>query len=265
MALYELLVKMIEGYKKDLQITSHRGHTIYEKLLDRESTIVDFGAHLGDFSHELSRRNKCKCYAVEALPALYEKIPESSLVKKFNYAVTNSNNPVQFYISNQAESSSIKNNVASFEDGIQGVVTVEGITLESFLKKNNIEMVDLLKLDIEGAEVEVFKSTSDDTLRQIKQITIEFHDFLDGMSLEEVRAIENRLVNLGFFCIPFSYLFGGISNLDLLFINKKLCKISQQNWLKLYIINLLLRAEKAKYLILERIRKGKLEQINGNN
>lgn len=264
MALYELLVKIVEVYKQELKITSHRGHTFSENLLSSDSIIVDFGAHLGDFSHELSRGIKCKCYAVEALPALYEKIPESSLVKKFNYAVTSSNNPVEFYISNQPESSSINSKVANFEDGSKGVVTVEGITLESFLKNNRIEMVDLLKLDIEGAEVEVFKSTSDDTLRQIKQITIEFHDFLDGMSIEEVRAIEDRLVNLGFFCIPFSYLFGG-NNLDLLFINKKLCKISHKNWLKLHIINLLLRAEKTKYFILRRFRKDKLDNMNGNN
>ncbi|WP_242725383.1 FkbM family methyltransferase [Microcoleus vaginatus] len=56
--------------------------------------------------------------------------------------------------------------------GLQGEISVDGITLETFLNNQRIELVDLLKIDIEGAEEAVFNSTSDATLCNVKQITI---------------------------------------------------------------------------------------------
>jgi FkbM family methyltransferase len=67
---------------------------------------------------------------------------------------------------------------------------LDGITLETFLNTQRIELVDLLKIDIEGAEEAVFNSTRDATLCNIKQITIEFHDFVPGcISSEEVTKL----------------------------------------------------------------------------
>jgi hypothetical protein len=78
--------------------------------------------------------------------------------------------------------------------------------------------VDLLKLDIEGAEFEVIESTPDSILRSIGQITVEFHDFqprFAGRGLFE-RA-RRRLVNLGFACCLMSFR----SNGDVLFLNSE--------------------------------------------
>ncbi|WP_366930871.1 FkbM family methyltransferase [Microcoleus sp. bin38.metabat.b11b12b14.051] len=56
--------------------------------------------------------------------------------------------------------------------GLQGVISVDAMTLDTFLNKHKIESIDLLKVDIEGAEEALFNSTSDATLCNIKQITI---------------------------------------------------------------------------------------------
>ena len=122
----------------------------------------------------------------------------------------------------------------------------------------------MLKVDIEGAQEAVFNSTRDATLCNVKQITIEFHDFMPGsISTEEVNKITNRLKRLGFICIPFSYLFPDMHSCDFLFINRKRCKIPYKDWLGFQImIKLLLTIEKTKSSLLR--SPGKREQSIAN-
>ena len=225
MTLYNLLVKSIDFWQKHSKLSYLKTHSIYSKILDSDSLVIDLGANLGQFSEAITREFNCRCYAIEAVPSVYSQLPEHGLVKKFNYAISDRNEPLKIYTSDNRECNSISQEVAS-SHGIQGEVSVDGITLETFLNNQRIELVDLLKIDIEGAEESVFNSTRDATLCNVKQITIEFHDFLPGsISSEEVNKITNRLKRLGFICLPFSYVFPDMDTCDFLFINTNRCRI----------------------------------------
>jgi len=197
---------------------SFRGHHCYTKAISPNSIVVDLGAHLAQFSHEISDNFNCKCYAVEALPSLYEQITETPLVKKFNYAISNTNAPIELCITDNPEA----NHIATYNtNNIQEVISVAGITLENFLNQQKIESIDLLKVDIEGSEINLFESLTDETISNIKQMTIEFHDFKFDIQ-NEIEVIKKRLKSLGFICIVFS----GANNGDVLFINKHKCSMS---------------------------------------
>jgi hypothetical protein len=58
--------------------------------------------------------------------------------------------------------------------------------------------IDLLKIDIEGAEYDLLLNSSDSELLKFKQITVEFHDFLDSKYKEKNKLIEKRMIDLGF-------------------------------------------------------------------
>src|SRR5262249_43908597 len=75
-------------------------------------------------------------------------------------------------------------------------VRVPGRRLELLL--HGIKHVDLLKVDIEGSEVAMFRACPDGVLQAIDQITIEFHDFCGLVSKEEIDEIRERLALLGF-------------------------------------------------------------------
>ncbi len=249
MILDNLLVKAIDFWQKHSGLRYLQTHSIYSKILDSDSLVIDLGANLGQFSEAITREFKCSCYAIEAAPSLYSKLPENGLVKNFNYAISDRNEPLKFYISDNIECNSISQEVAS-SYGLQGEISVDGITLETFLNNQRIELVDLLKIDIEGAEEAVFNSTRDTTLCNVKQISIEFHDFMPGsISTEEVNKITNRLKKLGFIWIPFSYLLFGMESSDFLFINTNRCKIPYKDWLGFQMIKLLLTLQKTSSLI----------------
>jgi FkbM family methyltransferase len=54
------------------------------------------------------------------------------------------------------------------------------------------QVVDICKIDIEGAEYELFESTPDDVVRRIRYLIIEFHDSL------KTPALMGRIADLGF-------------------------------------------------------------------
>lgn len=52
------------------------------------------------------------------------------------------------------------------------------VTLGDVLDLADCQIVDLLKMDIEGAEHDVFVSASPELLRRFKRIAVEYHDNL---------------------------------------------------------------------------------------
>ena len=53
---------------------------------------------------------------------------------------------------------------------------VQAIGIEDILNEFNLEFIDILKIDIEGAEVEVFDETASKWLKKVKMCIIEFHE-----------------------------------------------------------------------------------------
>jgi len=122
-------------------------------------------------------------------------------VKKFNFAICGSSGTVALNISSNHEVTSLKR-LDNWE--YIDTIRVEGLSLDEFLKTESVPQIDLLKIDIEGAEIEVFNSCSDAFLRSIDQITVEFHEWLGGSSKTEVTDIVSRLQTLGFFVFKLS-------------------------------------------------------------
>jgi hypothetical protein len=94
---------------------------------------------------------------------------------------------------------------------------VKGLTLPQIFGRFNITRADLVKVDIEGAEVGLFMNAPDELLRGISQISMEFHDFCGLSTSEEIQQVSNRLRALGFEGFRF-----GIDNTNWLFARPNL-------------------------------------------
>lgn len=53
---------------------------------------------------------------------------------------------------------------------------VDAIGIENILNEFNLKCIDILKVDIEGAEVEVFDETASNWLSKVKMCIVEFHE-----------------------------------------------------------------------------------------
>lgn len=71
---------------------------------------------------------------------------------------------------------------------------VEVRTLASFLADISVSTVDFMKMNIEGAEYDVLLTSSDETLRAIRCMTVELHPENEG----KAELVIERLQSLGF-------------------------------------------------------------------
>ena len=246
MALYALIQLAVETLKRRSGLVDLKTHTFYTRSLDQRSIAVDLGANVGNFACALAAELHVTCYALEAIPSIFHQIPNVPQVKKYNLAISDRNGPIQLFVSGNPEANSIDRSIAE-SNGLCGTETCSGTTLQQFLNNEGIDQVDLLKVDIEGSEDLLFDSTPDYILRKINQITIEFHDFIPGsISLDKVARISQRLKSLGFYCIPFSYMFPNMQNADLLFIQCNECNVSLTERACFSVLRALLRLERGK-------------------
>ncbi len=175
------------------------GHWIYSRRLYSKPLIIDLGANLASFSNKMIKKFDADCYTVEPNKQLFELIDLAD-ERKSNIAITPEDGPISFYISENPEASSI---IKLFEETCRnkGVTTVEGVKWKTYIKRiwlNKAPEIDILKIDIEGAELGLIESFDEHDLSKIKQITVEYHDWLNS-SLHH-RKIESikKLNGLGF-------------------------------------------------------------------
>jgi hypothetical protein len=104
---------------------------------------------------------------------------------------------------------------------------VPGTTIEDLLARHRVDRAALVKLDVEGAELEILEALEPDTLARIDQLTVEFHDFIDPEQSGAVQAVTARLRAAGFQCLRFS-----LDNSDVLFVNRrKPLSVPQRVWI----------------------------------
>lgn len=171
-------------------------HTFLSELLNDEIVVVDLGACRGEFVNELNKVFKIKkAILVEANPTNFNFLSDKDNYVLYNMAISkNDNETISFYedLKSPYNGSKIFNYFNGFEHKI------ETITLETLMKKNDIDYIDILKIDIEGSEYDILPNISDECFSKIKQITVEFHDFIDNSLKSKTQEIINKLEKLGF-------------------------------------------------------------------
>ena len=125
----------------------------------------------------------------------FEPTKESFLVLKNNVKINNFKNII---INNLAVGKTSKKRIF-FVDNKYGISNtfydrkiglekeiVQTTTLDEIYKKYNLEKIDFLKMDCEGAEFEIILNTSTEVLKKIKKISIEIHEDMVTHKIEEL-------------------------------------------------------------------------------
>jgi FkbM family methyltransferase len=168
-------------------------------------TVLDIGANIGEFSAiSASLFPMVRIYAFEPISECVESIKEKHIpnITVHQIALGNQNGKTRFYISSWNPSSSLKQmgqrhkqNWPHTAENIS--TTVEVRRLDSFEADLNLKQDILVKVDIQGAEIEFIEGAKN-TLSKAKVIIIEagyvqlYED--EGM----FDGVYNRLKELGF-------------------------------------------------------------------
>lgn len=155
--------------------------TWFYQPTDRD-TVIDLGANIGVFMlHLISQSPKIQVHCFEPSSKTHQCL-ESQI------AANSLGNNIHIYphaVSDRAGTATLKlaknSGHQSFFDSEfvdAEEETVATLSLQNVLERCAVSEVDLLKIDVEGAEIEIVEGASIETWQRIRRVVCEYHDVL---------------------------------------------------------------------------------------
>ena len=157
----------------------------YQKIpglaLGHGQTVFDIGAHIGSFSIYAAAKG-CRVYAFEPEPENYRRLVRNiklnhfeNLVTPLNYGIFSREDKVNFSPSSSGTAVGTVSQLGFASGPQQEGLMIEVKTLGRACDDLGIKNIDLIKMDIEGSEYEIFKSLSATDYDKIRGIVGEYH------------------------------------------------------------------------------------------
>lgn len=168
--------------------------------LDEICNYVDVGSNYGLSGISLLERN-VKTYMVEADTnngnIIRKMFDNNRNIKIINKAVHTYDGFVDFY------ENPVYSEVSSIYENTGERITIECISPNTLMDMIEEDFVDLMKIDIEGSEYDFFDVITDENLKKINRMIIEFHnnDNYQVMKILEKLTFNNYTFKLGKFNI----------------------------------------------------------------
>jgi len=172
-------------------------------LPGNNDVVVDLGAGYGDEALYLAEKSPhIKYIGVEAQPVIFECLANTLRTLGDNFAASP-------YVITDAESVKFASHFSYASVGgiSEGYIDVPVMKWVDFLKRYKINKIDLIKMNIEGAEREILNGINDFSI--IKRFVISCHDFRanngDGEFYRTKEFVISKLKENGYVVKLFSY------------------------------------------------------------
>lgn len=167
----------------DLQeaILVNSGHEypikLYKNILSDSSIVFNIGAHIGSFEVYLKKYFKnINIFSFEPNKENYNQLCKNVELNKLknvfvnNVAVSDKTGKVYF------ADSDLNNDAYHISEKNQGT-EIDSIDLDSFMAKNNLKTIDMIKMDCEGEEYKILNNFKN--IKNIKALFLEYHKIDD--------------------------------------------------------------------------------------
>ncbi len=171
------------------------------KGLSKNTTVIDCGANVGEITLIFARKN-VKVYAFEPDPLAFEALKQRTSsfpnVTCYQKGIGTANRIAKMYFHEER----VKQNDAAYTVSssiieqkinidLENYLEIEIIDLTEFIKSLE-EKVSIIKMDIEGAEIEVVeKLIKDGTYKDVDLILVETHETKIHGHDEKVKRLKN--------------------------------------------------------------------------
>jgi FkbM family methyltransferase len=180
-------------------------HKNYRDVAVKGGIVVDIGFNYGLFSLRSLNMGASKVYGFEPNKNIFNTIhqlfPYRDKTQLFEFAVGKESKIVKFFEDSGTLGSTIENYYKNTDthylkpDMIEQTYDVQLINFNDQVKKLQIQQIDLLKIDCEGAEYDIIESINPEYLsNNIKNIILEYHE--NGGP--QLKTITDKLSKNGF-------------------------------------------------------------------
>lgn len=162
-----------------------------EFKLKNDAVILDFGSNIGCTIIDFKMRfPSAKVLGYEMHPNNFEiaKFNTNALdgVKIFNQAVWTNKGFVAFSKKNLSDAFAISKEKINEDESIN----IPSIGIADIIQENKLDRVDFIKMDIEGAELDVFDNKDLTWLNKVYSMNIEFHNIDELKLTEYIKLLE---------------------------------------------------------------------------
>lgn len=189
---YEKL--MLQNFEKNTQLISYKDKTPVKPQLKvndwfadkgddtcrinypltKNSIVFDIGGYEGSFVEKIYNKYSCTIVVFEPVPEYYNKIVErfkgNDNIIVVNAALSNVNGKQPMFINTDK---------SGFFETSGTLITVDCITLDQAMNDLGVDKINLLKLNIEGAEYDVLDyMIKNDLVVKCDDIQVQFHTFV---------------------------------------------------------------------------------------
>ncbi|PIB30140.1 hypothetical protein BFP78_13860 [Gaetbulibacter sp. 5U11] len=157
--------------------------------LNETSIVFDLGGFKGEFAAAIYNKYQSTIYVFEPIQSFYniikQQFADSPKIKAYQYGLAGQDQTMQISLTDNSSSVYIKSKLTE---------TIQLKSIIDFIKTNNIDHIDLIKINIEGGEYEVLEALiAHNMLPLFTDLQIQFHDFIIPNAAERMRAIQNEL------------------------------------------------------------------------
>jgi len=196
------------------------GWCVASDVLSSNSIVYSIGIG-NDVSFDLSliERYNAHVFAYDPTPESIEWVRQQDLPDSFRFfgvGLAHYDGTAQFF--RARKESNICHSMQPRKETVENAIEVPVKRFETLCKENNHSHIDLLKMDIEGAEYEVIEDIMTSSIT-IDQILVEFHHRFKDISTRETRKAIARMNRLGYHIF-----FVSLKGREYSFINERLLK-----------------------------------------
>lgn len=158
--------------------------------LNESSFVLDVGGYQGQWVSDIYAKYRCKIYAFEPIQEFADLISErfklNPDVTVFPYGLMDQNSTLEI---------SVDGNASSLFRKIGETRKVRIVDIEEFFREYSILNVDLMQINIEGAEYPLLEHVLDSGLiKRIRNLQIQFHRHSPGS--RNIPDAEQRMKNI---------------------------------------------------------------------
>lgn len=147
-------------------------------------TVVDIGLNIGCFS--------LLCYSMGACRIIgFEPEPHNLEIARMNIEVNEAVIELIPYAVGYPRTTYMDNGSGHSQVGREYGSPIQVVDINQYL--DPIEVVDLLKIDCEGGEIEFFETISDENLRKVRRIVGELHPFIEEKHPEKYAEMITKM------------------------------------------------------------------------
>jgi FkbM family methyltransferase len=175
---------LLEGVRKELRHeetvtkwTDARGDQTHRLLYDLnpESIVFDVGGYKGEWAASIYCMHSCKIHIFEPHPAfvsgIKEKFGKNPNIKVHQIGLSKENKEVQFTFQ--------EDGTTLFPQKPGEVLYARVLDVLAFMNDNGFDTIDLMKLNVEGAEYDILERLIDaGAMNRVKNLQVQFHNFI---------------------------------------------------------------------------------------